>query len=34
MLKIAVGRYTVEQELGMLTTPESRPSMGAAPRIV
>ena len=28
---IAVGRYTVEQEFGMSTTPDSRPSIGAAP---
>ncbi|QBJ22451.1 aldo/keto reductase [Kocuria marina subsp. indica] len=29
--KISVGRYTVAHELGMSTTPEKRPSMGAAP---
>jgi hypothetical protein len=26
--------YTVEQEFGMSTTPDSRPSIGAAPRIM
>lgn len=29
--KIDVGMYTVEQEFGMSTTPDNRPSMGAAP---
>ena len=32
--KIAVGTYTVEQEFGMSTTPDSRPSIGAEPRIM
>jgi len=32
--KIAVGMYTVEHELGMSTTPDRRPSIGAAPRIM
>ncbi len=32
MSKISVGRYTVAQAFGMSTTPEKRPSIGAAPR--
>src|SRR5699024_290451 len=31
MSKMSSGRYTVAQALGMSTTPENRPSMGAAP---
>ena len=31
--KIAVGMYTVAQAFGMSTTPDNRPSIGAAPRI-
>ena len=32
--KMPVGMYTVEHEFGMSTTPDSRPSIGAAPRIM
>lgn len=31
MSKISVGKYTVAHAFGMSTTPEKRPSMGAAP---
>ena len=32
--KIRLGMYTVAHELGMSTTPEKRPSIGAEPRIM